>query len=208
MLKEQATGEDPRHQLAANRIHDVVRRAIERLPAQDVEALAGKLEEVVRENPPESPQALLIRSLARGRVFGSRERFELELASLVQYFMRRRELLRDSLTTHEVSNLLGVSRQTPHDRVEKGSLLAVLDHGTLRFPIWQFDSEGPDGVIPGLPTVVRALQVSSLAKISWLTTPHTVLSVDVASPSITPLEARKLGQVQRVTELARSVGTT
>jgi hypothetical protein len=208
MLQEQATEEDPRHQLAAHRIHEVVHRALEHLPAQDVEALAGKLEEVVRGAPPHSSQAPLIRSLAGGRVFSSPERFELETASLVQYFLRRRELLRDSLTTREVSNLLGVSRQTPHDRVEKGSLLAVLDHGTLRFPIWQFDPEGPDGVIPGLPAVVRALQVSSLAKISWLTTPHRVLHADAANSSITPLEALKLGQVQRVIELARSVGTT
>jgi hypothetical protein len=208
MLQEQATEEDPRHQLAANRIYDVVRRAIEHLPVQDVEALAGKLEEVVREDPLESPQAPLIRSLAGGRVFGSDERFEIETASLVQYFMRRRELLRDSLTTREVSNLLGVSRQTPHDRVEKGSLLAVLDHGTLRFPIWQFDPEGPDGVIQGLPAVVRALQISSLAKISWLTTPHRVLSTDAASSGITPVEALKSGQIQRVIDLARSVGTT
>ena len=86
--------------------------------------------------------------------------------------------------------------------------MAVLDHGTLRFPIWQFDSEGPDGVIEGLPQVLRALQVTPLAKISWLTTPNGVLRADSKASDITPLEALRSGQIQRVIELARGVSST
>jgi hypothetical protein len=208
MLQQHAATEDPRHESARKRVHEVLRRAIEVLPTQDVEELASNLEELVREEPATSPQAALLRSLAGGRTFSTHEQIELETASLVQYFMRRRELLRESLTTREVGKLLGVSRQTPHDRVEKGSLLAVLDHGTFRFPIWQFDAEGPDGVIEGLPKVLRALKVSQLAKISWLTTPNSVLGTDGERSGVTPLEALKSGQVQRVIELARGVGAT
>jgi hypothetical protein len=208
MPQEQATTQDPRHKSASRRVHDVLRDAIEYMPTQDVEELAGNLEEIMHGEPINSPQGPLIRVLAGGRAFSSRERFELEITSLLQYFMRRRELLRESFTTREVSKLLGVSRQTPHDRVEKGSLVAVLDHGTLRFPIWQFDSEGPDGVMEGLPQVLRALQISPLAKISWLTTPNNVLGIDTKDSGVTPLEALKAGQNQRVVELARGVGAT
>jgi hypothetical protein len=208
MLQQRAATEDARHESAGKRVHEVLRRAIELLPTQDVEELASNLEELVREERAASPKAALLRSLTGGRTFSTHEQVELETASLVQYFMRRRELLRESLTTREVAKLLEVSRQTPHDRVEKGSLLAVLDHGTLRFPIWQFDAEGPDGVIEGLPKVVRALKVSPLAKISWLTTPKSVLSTDGERSGVTPLEALKSGQGQHVIELARGVGTT
>jgi hypothetical protein len=208
MPQEQAATQDPRHESASRRVHDVLRSAIERMPTPDVEELAGNLEEIVNEVPVGSPQIPLVRVLAGGRDFNSHERFELETASLLQYFMRRRELLRESLTTREVSRLLNVSRQTPHDRVEKGSLVAVLDHGTLRFPVWQFDSEGPDGVIEGLPGVLRSLQVSPLAKISWLTTPNNALRIHTKDSDITPLAALKSRQIQRVIELARGVGTT
>lgn len=86
--------------------------------------------------------------------------------------------------------------------------MAVLDHGTLRFPFWQFDSEGPDGVIEGLPQVLRALQGSPLAQISWLTTPNSVLHRGPEDSGITPLEALKSGQIQRVVELACGVSRT
>lgn len=208
MPQEQATTQNPRHTSASRRVHEVLHRAIERMPTPDVEELAGNLEEIVNEVSIDSAQTPVVRVLTGGRNFTSHERLQREAASLLQYFVRRRELLRESFTTSEVSKLLGVSRQTPHDRVEKRSLVAVLDHGTLRFPIWQFDSEGPDGVIEGLPQVLRALQVSPLAQISWLTTPNSVLHGGPEDSDITPVEALKSGQIQRVMELARGVSTT
>ena len=75
----------------------------------------------------------------------------------------------------EVNELLATgSRQTVHDRLKAGTLLGILDQGKWRFPLWQFDAEGPNGVIDGLAQVLQALQVSNLAKARWLQKPHPV----------------------------------
>ena len=115
-------------------------------------------------------------------------------------FARRRELLAGALSTAQVAELLGTSRQTPHDRVASGSLLAVRERGALRFPPWQFDASGEDGVITGLPEVIRALDVSPMAKVSWLTRPNPMLD------GATPLTCLKAGHVARIVALARAVG--
>jgi hypothetical protein len=124
-----------------------------------------------------------------------------ESIALSRYFQRRQELLEGSLTTSQVAQLLGKSRQTPYDRARSGALLAIRDRGALRFPPWQFDAEGPDGVVEGLPQALRALNVSPLSKASWLTRSNPILDGD------TPLDVLRRGDVSRVMELARAVGS-
>jgi hypothetical protein len=143
----------------------------------------------------------LARSLA-GRTFSEEEQARLEHLAELQRFQRRRELLRDSLTVAQVAELLGTSRQTPHDRMKSGSLLAVEDRGMLRFPAWQFDPESENGVVSGLPGVSRLLRVSPLARIAWFTRSNPYLDGE------TPLDVLKAGQVEQVSELARAVGRT
>lgn len=128
------------------------------------------------------------------------ERVELELELLARSFARRRELLDGSFTTAQVAALLGTSRQTPHDRVQAGTLLAVLDRGVYRFPAWQFDPDGDNGVVEGLPEVIRALDVSPIAKVSWLSSPHAGLDGE------TPVQALRNGNASQVIRLARAVG--
>ena len=144
----------------------------------------------------QSPFALRL----AGRTFSAQEKLELELDSLFSYFQRRRELLENSLTASEVADLLGISRQTPHDRLKNRTLLGVLDRGAYRFPIWQFDAEGPDGVIEGFPEVLRALNVSDFAKLSWLVRPNPILD------GLTPIAALKKGLKERVIQEAVGVG--
>ena len=75
--------------------------------------------------------------------------------------------------TAQVNDLLAArSRQTAHDRIKDDTLLAGRDQGHWRLPTWQFDPDGPDGVIDGLPEVLKALQLSDLAKIRWLQRPQ------------------------------------
>jgi hypothetical protein len=142
----------------------------------------------------------LVVELAGGRTYSAPEQAALETAALVRGFRYRQELLRGSLTAPEVAELLGTSRQTPHDRAKSGTLLAVLDRGALRFPSWQFEPSGPDGVMPGLPVVLQALEVSPLAKVSWFVQPNPYLE------RRTPLAALKAGEVERLVGLARAVG--
>jgi hypothetical protein len=73
-------------------------------------------------------------------------------------FETRRDLLIDALTAPQVAKLLGVSWQKPLNGVRDRTLLGVLDRGAYRFPVWQFDAQGEDGVLPGLPNVLDALE--------------------------------------------------
>ena len=115
-------------------------------------------------------------------------------------FAYRRKLLEGALTASQVAELLHTSCQTPHDRLVGGTLLAAIHHGAFRFPLWQFDPDGENGVVTGLPAVIRALHVSPIAKISWLTHANPLLDGE------TPLSFLKAGQVDRVLVLARAAG--
>ena len=143
--------------------------------------------------------AALVDVLTGGQRYSAEERAALESAVLTRSFARRRELLAGAKTASEVAALLGTSRQTPHDRLGSGTLIAAYDNGAWRFPVWQFDPEGPDGVVPGLPAVIRALDVPPMAKVSWLTRPSPYLD------GVTPLDVLKRGEVERVVTLARAV---
>jgi hypothetical protein len=123
----------------------------------------------------------------------------LRYRALVAAFDDRKKVLEDSLSTPEVASLLGSTRQTPHDRVKSKTLLAIEDSGQLRFPPWQFDASGPNGVVEGLPEVLRALSVGPLAQARWLTRKNPVLD------GLTPLEMLKTGAYQRVVQEARGL---
>jgi hypothetical protein len=77
-----------------------------------------------------------------GKSFSRQERIQLEMETLSKHFQSRRQLLESSLTAVQVAQLLGTSRQTPHDRVSSQTLLAIRDNGKLCFPFWQFDPAG------------------------------------------------------------------
>ncbi len=128
------------------------------------------------------------------------ENYRLEKTALFNFFRWRQELLKDSLTAPEVALLLNTSRQTPHDRLKKNTLIAVQDEGKWKFPKWQFDPMGPDGVIDGLPDVLKVLNVPALSKVSWLTKSNQDLG------GITPIAALQKGHKDRVIAEAKCVG--
>ena len=100
----------------------------------------------------------------------------------------------------QVAKLLGTSRQTPHDRVGSQTLLAIKDNGRLCFPSWQFDAEGPDGIIDGLSAVLKALEMSDYGKLHWLIRANPYLN------GHTPVQALKAGQKERVLMEATRAG--
>jgi hypothetical protein len=168
------------------------------LRPDEVELVASSLKRL-QEGVAVSPEDALIEFLA-GRRWSREEKIQLELESLFRYFEQRRQLLEGALSATEVAKLLGTSRQTPHDRLKSQTLLGVLERGAYRFPAWQFDPEGPDGVIDGLPEVLKTLAVSDLAKLNWLMRPNPFLE------GLTPLAALKGGQKERVLREAAAVG--
>jgi excisionase family DNA binding protein len=182
-------------------IDRALKRLQDSLNALPPDELVAVVEAATRALPPvEEPLPAVVTALTGGRRFSAAERAEAEVDLLRRSFARRRKLLADALSASEVAALLGTTRQTPHDRLASGTLLAVMDRGAYRFPRWQFDPDGEDGVVRGLPAVIRALDVSPLAKLSWLTRANPMLD------GRTPLACLQAGEVERVVPLARAVG--
>ena len=191
----------PELEAAEPALHGTLRRFVERLNAlrpDQIEAVLAAAAEALSEVAETTSPA--VAALNGGRRFMPEERVTAEVEVLMRAFARRRELLAGALTASQVARLLGTSRQTPHDRLRAATLLAVLDDGAWRFPAWQFDPDGDNGVVAGLPDVIRTLDVSPIARISWLIRPNPQLDGE------TPLACLKGGQVERVVALARAVG--
>jgi len=170
------------------------------LPAHEQAAILQRIAVALNEPVVADEESDVITQLTGGRIYTSSERTELEFTVLKRSFERRHELLEGAITAPKVAKLIGVSRQTPHDRLEKGTLLAVMDQGKPMFPLWQFDPAGPDSVVEGLPAVIQALNARPLGKVSWLTRANAYLD------DKTPLETLKQGEKDRVMKLAEAVG--
>lgn len=135
-----------------------------------------------------------------GKSYTPAEQLRLELKILEKSYEYRQELLADAVSSQDLARAIGTTRQTVHNRMKQGKLLAVLDGGQYRFPIWQLDPKGPDGVLAGLPEVLKALQVSEFAKLSWLRNSNLVFD------GSTPVEMLKRGEWERVLLEAPAVG--
>ena len=181
-------------------IQSKIERLKERLNALPDDELENVLESIAQAlDQPAASTDSNIASLFAGPTSES-ERVEDALELLMRSFERRRELLAESLTAPQVARLLNTTRQTPHDRVKAGTLLAVMDRGALRFPSWQFDPEGPNGVVADLPEVLRALEIPPIAKISWLVRSNEMFDRQ------RPLDLLKDNQIERVIRQAHGVG--
>jgi hypothetical protein len=146
-----------------------------RLAQNDLRTLRHELANVVVDEAP-SGQRREIHPATGEPVASASDQALLAFRSLLQFFEARRDLLGGALTAPQAAELLGVSRQTPLNRVRDNTLLAVLDRGAYRFPVWQFDSQGEDGVLPGLPDVLDALEPQQpFAKLVWLRRPNPTL---------------------------------
>jgi hypothetical protein len=128
----------------------------------------------------------------------------IRLANLRRSFAARQTLLADALGVTDVAEILGVGRQTPHDRHKAGTLLAVKDKGQWRFPAWQFDPDGPDGVLEGLPEANRSLRgpVSDVGRVRWFITPKQLLD------GRAPLDALRSGDIDEVIAEAEALGAS
>ncbi len=157
------------------------------------------LKKVAKVETVDSATDILAKAIT-GKFFSRQEQIQLEMETLSRHFQHRRQLLEPSFTEIQVAQLLGASPQTPHDLVSSKTLLAIRDDGKLCFPSWQFDPEGPDGVIDGLPAVLKALEISDYAKLNWLTRVNPYLD------SQTPIQSLKSGQKERVLAEASAVG--
>ena len=173
---------------------------LEEATPEELEVLSERVEDALSPVETTAEKAELAARITGGKTYTASERAGLEAAALARSFALRREVLAGALSAPEVAALLGTSRQTPHDRVRAGTMLGVLDRGALRFPASQFDPQGEDGVVEGLPEILDALKLSAFGKAYWLSRPNPYLG------DRSPLEALKEGELEAVKGLAESVG--
>lgn len=140
-----------------------------RLARSDLRALRNELAPLVVPGEAQESQSRDVHPATGALMPSESEQALLGFRSLLQFFEARRELLDGALTAPQAAELLGVSRQTPLNRLRENTLLGVLDRGAYRFPVWQFDPQGEDGVLPGFPEVLDALEPQQpFAKLVWL----------------------------------------
>lgn len=171
----------------------------ESLPSRELRALRNELVHVVVISEEHHYRTGEIHPATGEEIPAPEEQAYLGFRSLLSLFQQRHALLEDSLTTPQVAKLLRASRQTPLNRVKANTLLGVQANGVWRFPSWQFDPEGADGVVRGLPQVLRALEPQdSFSKLVWLRRPNQTLRSE-------PMELLRAGEVERVVNAARAV---
>lgn len=170
---------------------------LSRVQRGDLRAIRGDLARWNVEGPGSSG---VVHPVTGQPVASREEQALLAFRSLLQLFEARRALLeKDTITAPQVAELLGVSRQTPLNRVRDKTLLAVLDRGAWRFPLWQFDAEGADGVLAGLPEILKALEPQpQFSKLAWLRRSNPTLG------GREPLELLHEGEVVPVLDAARA----
>jgi hypothetical protein len=134
--------------------------------------------------------------------YSEEERKSLEWSALVHFFDYRKKLLAGAIPSSQVAEMLGVSRQTPHDRARAEQMLGILDNNVLKFPKWQFDPQGPNGLVAGLSEVLAALKCGTFAKISWLASSNQVFQ------GMRPIDALKKGLLEEVIHEAGAVGAS
>ena len=190
-----------RHAVARLQLAD--RELAELLPLHEVDAIAALAEQAAGAG--DDSARLHVSSLTGDALPSDVDMARIRRDNLMRAFAQRRALLADALSVGEVAALLGVGRQTPHDRVKAGTFLAVKENGRLAFPQWQFDPEGPDGVLAGLPDVLRTMNgrpISDLGRVRWFVTAKALLD------GRTPLDALRAGDIDHVLAEAESIGVS
>jgi hypothetical protein len=169
------------------------------LPSRELRALRNELVHLVVIDEAHHQRTGEIHPATGEEVPSPEEQTYLGFRSLLSLFQQRHALLDDSLTAPQVAKLLRASRQTPLNRAKANTLLGVQVNGVWRFPSWQFDPEGDDGVVHGLPQVLDALEPQdSFSKLVWLHHPSRTLRSE-------PIEVLRAGEVDRVVSAARAV---
>jgi len=117
----------------------------------------------------------------------------LEASNVEQEFAARNVLLARARPVDEVRKLLSIrSRQTLHNWIAQGKIIALPDNGRLLLPLWQFDAGAGDKVVAGFPETLRALKRSSFSAAHWFTNPNVQLG------NKTPIALLRAGKIEKV----------
>lgn len=123
---------------------------------------------------------------------------EAEIATVRLLERARQQLLATALTRSDAATRLGVGPQQVSRLVDDGDLVALLEHGQLRLPAWQFHPDTPRGRLEGIRALVEALVAGPVETSQWAVRPNPALG------GRTPAEALRHGDVDHVVTAARS----
>ncbi len=112
----------------------------------------------------------------------------------------RARLLRQSVSAQDAGRLTGRSRQAVERQRRDGRILALRVGRRWRYPAWQFDTDGPGGLVPCLPEVVSHLHLSPAGAAYWLTRQRPELGGE------TPLRLLRRRKPEPVLRLAEQLG--
>ena len=113
---------------------------------------------------------------------------------------QRARLLRESVGAEEAGRLTDRSRQAVERQRREGRILALRVGRQWRYPAWQFEIDGPAGLVPRLPEVVASLHMSPAGAGHWLTSPHTELGGEA------PIQLLRRRDAEPVLRLAQRLG--
>jgi Helix-turn-helix domain len=109
----------------------------------------------------------------------------------------REAVLKQCIGAAEAAELVGRSRQVLERLRREGRLLALRKGNQWRYPKWQFDTDAPGGIVPGLEEVLRTLDLSPMGTAFWLLEPYDRLG---GSP---PIELLRRHRAEPVIQLAQ-----
>ncbi|EJJ4222924.1 helix-turn-helix domain-containing protein [Salmonella enterica] len=109
--------------------------------------------------------------------------FKARIQSTVRFYQKL-DKLGGTIKAKEVSELLGVTRQTVNNQVNKGKLIALRRGGDYLFPSFQFKGAG---MLPHLEDILQCLpqETDAITRVSFLTSP---ILINDQSTAKTPLE--------------------
>ncbi|QXN83086.1 helix-turn-helix domain-containing protein [Salmonella enterica subsp. diarizonae] len=95
--------------------------------------------------------------------------FKARIQSTVRFYQKL-DKLGGTIKAKEVSELLGVTRQTVNNQVNKGKLIALRRGGDYLFPSFQFKGAG---MLPHLEEILQCLpqETDAITRVSFLTSP-------------------------------------
>jgi hypothetical protein len=124
----------------------------------------------------------------------------LKIANLRRKMIARQEILKDCITTTDVVDILGVSKQSIHKRLQKGYILSITSAGKIYYPLWQFDPSQKDGFVKGLIDIVKEMHVPPISIIYWF------ILANTAFEGRRPIDVLREGYIDQVRMTALAVG--
>jgi hypothetical protein len=115
--------------------------------------------------------------------------------SLATENARRAAVIQASITRDDAARLLGVTPQAVSEMLEREALVGLKQGREWRLPLWQFEAEAENGILPGLRDVISRFPASVVALSRW------VERTNVDLDDLTPREALRTGKTEIVLQV-------